>query len=175
MPEFLTPKISKRPGQTLVEVTIAILIAATTTVAVFSVILSSFVSEKKSDKKELSAMVLKKARQTLQAFVSVDPSDPNYSPNAGGIWTGVDASGQWALAAGTHDISSLMNTAENAVLRRDTSSGAVPDCVMGGSCYLYYTVEDSDYINGHFLIPPQPTNTPSKSSKTVKFHMRYAD
>lgn len=158
---------TKRPGQTLIEVTIAIMIAAITTVAVFSVVLSSFVSQKKADKKELVAMLLKEAQQTLQDYVSVVPNDANYSPNPGGKWS-ADSSGVWALAAGVHDISSLMNQPANAELRRD-ASGAEQTCAAGGFCYLTYTVTNSD------CLALGAGNTDSTSCKTVLFSMKYAD
>ena len=147
----------KRSGQTLIEVAVATIIAAITTVAVFSVILSGFVSEKKADKKELAAMVAKNAQQTLQAFVSVDPNDPSYSPNAGGRWS-ADTSGAWALNAGMHDISSLMNGTALQV------NPAAP-CSWGGTCYFVYSVTDTDcgFGNG------------TRACKTVAFSMVYAD
>ena len=154
----------RRPGQTLLEIAVAVLIAATTTIAVFSVVISSFVSEKKADKKELSAMMLKRAQQTLQAFVSVDPADPAYSPNAGGTWS-ADSSGGWALAAGIHDISSLLNTPENLTLRKEASSTAVQTCVLGGPCYLTYTVTDADCGFG----------TGTRACKTVRFSIKFVD
>jgi len=133
------------------------MIAAITTIAVFSVVLSGFVSQKKADKKELAAMVLKEAQQTLQTFVSAVPGDANYSPNAGGWWQADSLSPAWALSAGTHDISSLML----ADLRTDP---AVP-CVAGGSCYFVYIVTDADCGFG----------IGSNACKTVSFDMKYAD
>lgn len=153
---------SKRPGQTLIEVVIATLIAAMTTVAIFSVILSSFVSQKKADKKEAAAMLLKEAQQTLQTFVSAVPNDSNYSPNAGGTWK---EPGRWALAGAPapglqHDISSLM-TAE---LRP-----AGVTCAAGASCYFTYTVTNLDCLGlGAY-------NTDFTSCKQVDFSMKYAD
>ena len=164
--------LTKRPGQTLIEVVIATLIGAMTTVAVFSVVLSSFVSQKKADKKELAAMLLKNAQQTLQAFVSAVPGDANYSPNAGGVWK--DSS--WALSAGTHDISSLMNTPENIDLRPvDPATGIRETCAVAGGCYFTYTVGNTDCLRGDKLVPSQPTNTDVTTCKTVIFNMKYAD
>jgi len=143
----------KRAGQTLIEVTIATIIAAITTVAIFSVILSGFVSEQKADRKEAAAMVLKNAQQTLQSFVSVEPSNASYSPNAGGRWS-ADTSGVWALNAGRHDISSLMN---------GTILG--PGCVWGGACSFTYIVADTNCGFGGG----------TSACKTVTFDMLYAD
>ena len=147
----------KRPGQTLIEVAIATMIAAMTTVAVFSVALSSFVSQKKSDKKELAAMMLKEAQQTLQTFVSAVPGDVNYSPNAGGWWQADSLNPAWALSAGMHDISSLMPI--------DLRTDPVVPCVAGGSCYFVYTVTDADCGFGGG----------NNACKTVSFDMNYAD
>ncbi len=140
---------TKRPGQTLIEVVIATLIGAMTTIAVFSVILSSFVSQKKADKKEIAAMVLKQAQQTLQTFVSADPNTQilpgvYLAPNPGGRW--LDAG--WALAAGSHNISSLM-----------------PADLCATTCSFVYVVTDR---NCGFGIG-------TNACKAVKFDMTYAD
>lgn len=96
-----------RKGQTLVEVMVATVIAASTATAIFSVVLSSHVGELKSDKKEAAAMVIKAAQEQLKIYVSADPSDPEFSPVAGGHW-GKDTNGGWALATGTHNIDLLL-------------------------------------------------------------------
>lgn len=99
-----------RPGQTLIEVVMATMISAITTTAVFSVLLSSFVSDAKADKRDAAAMVLKRAQETLRSYVSAVPTDSTYVPSSGslvGRWA-ADSSGAWALRDGTHDISSLV-------------------------------------------------------------------
>jgi type II secretory pathway pseudopilin PulG len=91
-------KIRRRPGQTLMEVTMATMIAAITTTAVFSVILSSFVSGAKADKRDAAAMSLRYAQEMLKSYVSVDPTDANYVPSSAsgiGRWP-ADTSG-WPL------------------------------------------------------------------------------
>ena len=104
-------KTGKRPGQTLIEVAMATIVAAMTTTAVFSVILSSFASQGKADKREAVAMVLKRAQETLKSYVSAVPSDPAREPvgpsAAVGIWAS-DTSGIWALRDGGHNITSLL-------------------------------------------------------------------
>lgn len=119
----------KRPGQSLIEVTMATMIAAITTTAVMSTVLSSFVSDTRADKRDAAAMAMRRAQETLKSYVSVDPTTANLfpgqapaipgSPNAGS-WA-ADVSG-WPLAGqacpwnsspnvGTqHNISSLVNT-----------------------------------------------------------------
>ena len=96
-----------RKGQTLVEVMVATVIAASTATAIFSVVLSSHVGELKSDKKEAAAMVIKAAQEQLKIYVSADPSDPEFSPVAGGHW-GKDTNGGWALATGSHNVDLLL-------------------------------------------------------------------
>lgn len=86
----------------------ATMIAAMTALAVFSVVLSSFVSVEKADKRDAAAMAMRQAQQALKVYVSAAPTDPNYSPGAtAGRWA-ADSSGQWALRNGNHDISSLL-------------------------------------------------------------------
>ncbi|OGR41394.1 MAG: hypothetical protein A2X35_10310 [Elusimicrobia bacterium GWA2_61_42] len=161
-----------RAGQTLIEVTMATIVAAITAAAVFSVILSSSVSRKKSDKKELSAMLIKEAQQTLQLYVSADSTTPVYTsagtywaPNLGGRWS-ADSSNSWALtgsaaAPGTrHDISALMNTTDMAELR-----GTAASCVWGGACHFVYYVQDTNCSFG----------TGTGACKTVSFDMKFAD
>lgn len=158
-----------RPGQTLIEVVIASLIAAITTMAVFSVILSSFVAQKKGDKREQLAMVLRNAQQTLQSFVSAVPEDSKYSPNAGGIWS-ADSSRSWALAAGRHDISSLLNGTELQ------TPGVT--CADGADCYFVYTVEDDNSAGcagGKMVDLVHPENNTKLACKKVTFSVKYAD
>ncbi len=98
----------------------ATMIAAMTTTAVFSVILSSFVSGAKADKRDAAAALLRRAQETLKSYVSADPFNPNMFPGVSpgvpgspgpstalGSWQ-ADSSGYWALRPGTHDISSLL-------------------------------------------------------------------
>jgi len=113
-------KTRGRPGQTLVEVVMATVIAAMTASAVFSVVLSSFVADARADKRDAAAMALRQAQQALKVYVSVAPGDANYSPGSPvGRWL-ADNSGMWALRGilcasnspanvGTqHDISSIV-------------------------------------------------------------------
>lgn len=162
-----------RPGQTLIEVTMGAIIMAITTVAMFSIILSVTVSGKKSNKKELSAMLVKEAQQTLQLFVTADYTNPRapglyYAPNLGARWT-ADSSGGWALAGSAagvlHDISSLMNTTEMAELRGPAGA----NCFSGSAvCHLTYTVFDSDCGFG--------ASAPGLNAcKRVVFNIRFAD
>lgn len=124
-----------RPGQTLIEVVMATMISAMTTTAVFSVILSSFVSAAKADKRDAAAMVLKRAQETLKNYVSADPTSAHMFPgtatprpgSAGsptGHWPAEPGNTFWALREGNHDISSLVNNANNPVLSPNGSPAA---------------------------------------------------
>ncbi|OGS13619.1 MAG: hypothetical protein A2285_05950 [Elusimicrobia bacterium RIFOXYA12_FULL_57_11] len=84
------------------------MIAAVTATAVFSVVLSSHVGGTRSDKKEAASMALKAAQEQLKIYVSAVPSDPMFSPN-GGVLPGDLPAGVWALSAGTHDVSFMLN------------------------------------------------------------------
>ncbi|OGR75449.1 MAG: hypothetical protein A2X32_13095 [Elusimicrobia bacterium GWC2_64_44] len=103
-------KARMRPGQSLIEVTMATMIAAITTTAVFSVVLSSFVSDARADKRDAAAMAVRHAQEVLKSFVSVDPYNPLYAPTSAlgtGRWQ-ADTSGAWALRDGRHWINSLV-------------------------------------------------------------------
>ncbi|MCM2268324.1 MAG: hypothetical protein NDI60_11195 [Elusimicrobiales bacterium] len=143
-----------RPGQTLIEVVMATMIAAMTTTAVFSVILSSFVSGAKADKRDAAAMVLRRAQQTLNSYVSAEPWTAAYSAGATpGIWA-ADSSGVWALRNGVHDITSLLT---------GTS-------LSGTGASFTYTVASNDC---GFGLGPGP-NLPY-ACKTVTFSLIYPD
>ena len=88
----------------------ATIVAAMTTTAIFSVILSSFTSQAKADKRDAAALMMKSAQETLKSYVSAVPADGNYVPN-GGRWT-ADSTGVWALSDGIHPITSLLNGTE---------------------------------------------------------------
>ena len=131
-------KFSK--GVTLIEVIMASVIAAMTTTAVYSVVLSGFVSESKADKREAAALVLKRAQDTLKSYVAVEMTNSLYTlpGTVPGRWS-ADTSGSWALAGNAgfpglrHDISSLLT---GTVLKPDGVT-----CGWGKSCYLIYYVE----------------------------------
>lgn len=89
----------------------ATMIAAITTTAVFSVVLSSFVSDARADKRDAAAMAIRHAQEVLKNYVSVEPATAAYVPSGPmrgvGRWD-ADNSGVWALRSGPHDISSLL-------------------------------------------------------------------
>jgi type II secretory pathway pseudopilin PulG len=161
-------KKGHRPGQTLVEVVMATLIAAMTTTAVFSVILSSFVSGGKADKRDAAAMVLRRAQEALKSYVSVEPTSTNLfgvlpaRPGAPGSPVGhwaADASGaaRWALASGppAHNISSLLTGTPLA----------------GPSSSFQYTVSNTNCLGPSVV----PVTNDSNQCKTVTFTLIYPD
>ncbi|HAF94753.1 MAG: hypothetical protein A2021_00495 [Elusimicrobia bacterium GWF2_52_66] len=147
----------KKQGQTLVEVLVATVIAATTAMAVFSVLLSSFASQKKADKREAAGFMLKQAQETLKSYVSAVPGEADYSPNAGGVWSAEPGS-NWALlgspAGITHNITALL---QNTPLNDNDPSLPAPS--------FTYTVTD---INCGF-------GTGSTACKRVQFTLIYQD
>ncbi len=157
-----------RPGVTLIEVSIAALITAMTSAAVFSIVLSGLVSHEKADKRELAAMVIKRASQSLANYVSAVPSDSTYTPTSspGGVghWAASATLG-WSLrgnAGGgvTHDISSLLNGTELQVPGQTCAAG-------NAYCFFTYTVVDYDCGLG--------TANTAWACKRVTFNLRYAD
>lgn len=153
-------KTRKRPGQTLIEVTMATLVAAITTTAVFSVVLSSYVSDSKADKRDAAAMVLRRAQDTLKSYVSADPTNSAYVPSVSGtgLWP-ADSLNVWALRGDglVHDISSLV---------------AGPPLTVPGSpaATLRYTVFSYDCGFG-VGTPPNY----ARACKRVVFNLTYTD
>ncbi len=126
----------------------ATMIAAITTTAVFSVILSSFVSTSKADKREAAAMALRRAQQTLASYVTAVPGESEYS--AGTSWSA--EGGPWPLREGAHTITSLL---------RGTP-------LEGGT--LAYTVASRNCGFGTGPAPDYPL-----ACKTVVFTLTYPD
>ncbi len=138
----------------------ATMIAAMTTTAVFSVILSSFVGGAKADKRDTAAAIMRRAQETLRSYVSVDPYNSVYSAGplgSPGRWP-ADNSGTWALRAGPHDISSLLTGTPLA----------------GAGASFTYTVANSDCLG---LIPAGGDLGPNGefACKTVVFNLVYPD
>ncbi len=135
----------------------ATMIAAITTTAVFSVILSSFVSDAKADKRDAAAMALRRAQDTLKSYVSAQPGDSSYVPTSGlgaGRWA-ADNSGSWALRDGSHNISSLV-------------SG--PPLSITGAAAFTYTVSSYDCGFGLGSAPNY-----ERACKRVVFNLSYTD
>jgi hypothetical protein len=113
-------------------------------------------------------MILREAQQTLQSFVSVEPMNSKYSPSTGGIWA-ADSSLSWALAAGRHDISSLLNGTELQ------TPGTV--CAAGAECFFVYDVTDDNSAScvGGLMNDTDPQKLTTKACKKVTFSVKYAD
>ncbi|HBA61698.1 MAG TPA: hypothetical protein DCZ92_12980 [Elusimicrobia bacterium] len=132
--------MTKRKGQTLIEVVVATMIAAISATAVFSVVLTTTISTARSDKREAAALMLKRAQETLKNYVSAVPTESAYVPNAG-KWS-ADSSGVWALQNGLHDISSLLTCPY--VVGDPGNPTLNPGCVTcsagSSTCRFTYTV-----------------------------------
>jgi len=147
---------------------IATMIAAISATAVFSVVLSTSVSTIKTDKREAAAMMFKKAQETLKNYVSAVPTETAFVPN-GGKWTAdTSALNPWALATGTHDISSLLNCPYSSGDPRNPVLN--PNCLTCSSgssvCKFTYTVAvyDCGFGGGSFT-----------DCKKVSFSLKYPD
>lgn len=155
-----------RPGVTLLEVAIAGLITAMTTAAVFSVVLSGFVSHKRADRREQAGLMIKHAQKTLMGYVSAVPGEAGYAPGSPvGHWPASSTPG-WSLRGSvggvTHDISSLLNV-PGLVLR----PAGVTCAAANPACHFVYTVFDRDCGLG--------TANTAWACKQVAFRLRYAD
>lgn len=139
------------------------LITAMTTASVFSVVLSSFVSHERADKRELAGIMVKQAKQTLMSYVSAVPGESEYVPGSpAGHWPASSTAG-WSLrgsggAGVRHDISSLLNGTELQV------PGVT--CAWGADCFFVYSVINHDCGMGA---------GDTVACKEVRFEMRYAD
>lgn len=155
--------MKNRSGVSLLEVAIAGLITAMTTAAVFSVVLSSFVSHERADKRETAGLMIKRAKQTLMSYVTAVPGESEYVPGSpSGHWPASSTAG-WSLrgAGGggvRHDISSLLNGTDLQV------PGV--SCAWGRACYFVYNVVNYDCGIGA---------GDTVACKRVSFEMRYAD
>lgn len=136
-----------------------------TTAAVFSVVLSSFVSHERADKRELAGLMLKRAQKSLMGYVSAVPTDSNYTPGDGitGHWDAEAWNNQWALRGSggggrLHDISSLL-------IGTDLQVPGV-SCRSGRACFFTYNVVNYDCGMG---------TSDALACKRVIFNLRYAD
>jgi type II secretory pathway pseudopilin PulG len=93
--------MKKRKGQSLIEVTVAVLISAVTATGIFSVILSTKYSHTRADTRESAAIVFRGAQEYLKPYVSVAAYDSSYAatflPN-----NNIYGENVWALSTGRH-------------------------------------------------------------------------
>lgn len=155
-------RFRRRRGQTLIEVTMATMIAAITTTAVFSVVLSSFVSDNRADKRAAAAAAMRLAQESLKGFVSVEPYNASYSPTSSrgvGRWS-ADTSNVWALRDGRHTIDSVVQQPNSPL----APAGATAP-------QMYYDVQSYDCLGtGMGAAPDFP-----RACKRVTFTITYAD
>ncbi|KAF0126585.1 MAG: hypothetical protein FD189_921 [Elusimicrobia bacterium] len=135
-----------------------------TTAAVFSVVLSSFVSHERADKRELAGLMIKRAQKTLMGYVSAVPGEAAYMPGTPqvGRWP-ASATAGWSLRGGgspgvRHDISSLL-------IGTDLQVPGVA-CAWGQTCHFVYYV-----INQNCGLGTGDT----VACKQVIFDIRYAN
>jgi len=127
LPENIAMTMKKRKGTTLIEIAAAVLIAAMTTVAIFSVMLSTSVSNVKADKKEVATMVLKMAKERLNSYVTSD-TGAFLTNKPGTNWRLPGDSNPWALAGQNsapgleHDITSWVNGSASFKLLQGTGA-----------------------------------------------------
>lgn len=140
----------------------ATMISAITTTAVFSVVLSSFVSDARADKRDAAAAVMRRAQESLKSFVSVEPYNSAYAPSSGmgvGRWS-ADTSGAWALRDGRHRIDALAQQPNSPLA---PAGAAAPQ--------MYYDVQSYDCMGtGMGAAPDFP-----RACKRVTFTLIYAD
>ena len=161
--------MKNKKGTTLLEVTVALLIAAITSMAVFSISTSSTVSLIKSDKKELAAMAIKMAQERLKFYVTADTATWT-GPNNWALQYDTSTLNSWALANGTHSIGQWLNgndgkcnsyTNSFVNLCRDSSGNC--------SCVFNYTVSLGNNGSGCGF------GGGSFDCKKVVFDLRYPD
>jgi type II secretory pathway pseudopilin PulG len=157
--------MKKRKGLTLVEVVVSVLITAMVTMATFSIFTSSMVSQKKSDKREISGLAIKMVQEALKNYVTSDTSGSLISAPQG-TWqfciNFVDVGNQcdtytgWALQAGNHNITNIL---QSEPFKTKLCNGSV------SNCSFTYTITDSDCGFGWGL----------NACKQVSFTLNYPD
>jgi type II secretory pathway pseudopilin PulG len=112
--------MKKRKGVTLVEVVVAVLITSMVTMATFSIFTSSMVSQKKSDKREISGLAIKLVKENLKNYVTSDTSNSliwgpysswRFRMDFVDVGAQYDSYGGWALQSGvTHNITAILQS-----------------------------------------------------------------
>lgn len=97
-----------RPGQSLIEVTVAVLISAITATGILSVILSTKFSNVKADTKEAAAVAFRSAQEYLKPYVSAAATNSTYSSQFMPSGQSIYGESSWALADGPHNISFVL-------------------------------------------------------------------
>lgn len=100
--------MKQRKGQSLIEVTVAVLISAVTATGVFSVILSTKYSHVKADNRESAAIIFRSAQEYLKPYVSAAATNSSYVSDFLPRGQNIFGESGWALADGTHNLNFLM-------------------------------------------------------------------
>lgn len=130
--------MKKRKGFTLVEIIVSILISAMVAMSSFSIFTSTMTSQKKADKREISALAIRMVQEQLKSYVTADTA---WTPSPNASWRlcnhlGVcDTYAGWALQAGAHNITNFLNT--EPFLTKLCNGNIV-------NCSFTYTVTDLD-------------------------------
>ncbi len=95
-----------KKGYTLVETMVAMLLVATITTSVFSLVLSAKVGAKQTTNRSIAHYHARQQAERLKAYVSADLTVNG--PNANTWNFPNDASGLTALAPGTHDVTTAL-------------------------------------------------------------------
>ena len=134
--------MNKYKGFTLVEVVVAVLVAGIAVVSVFTVIVSTFTSAPKSDRKETAGLILKQANEQLKAYAArsyaIEKGDAlmlsHFPASLTGICDETDP-----MSAGDHDITCLL---DDTILEDGTLTYTVSNVPPAGEL-LYKKVDFS--------------------------------
>ncbi len=155
--------MKKRKAFTLVEIVIAVLISAMVAMASFSIFTSTMVSQKRSNKRELAAVVLRMVQESLKAYVTSDTDTIKWPYYPSANWRFCNHAGMcdtyngWALQSGvSHNITSFLNTEP---FLSQLCNGNISNCSFS------YTVTDTNCGFG----------TGPGACKTVQFNLSYPD
>ena len=123
-------------GFTLVEVVISMLLVAIMTVSFMPILLTGTMTRGRIDRRSAAASSIRRASETLKAFVTADRALARGPGTGADGWSLVgDLSGRSALEAGHHDLEPTLWSSELAtvggavsydVTVRDTPSGPQP-------------------------------------------------
>lgn len=100
-------------GYTLVEVMIGILLVAVVVTSVFSLVLTSQTTSKKSGRKAQGQYYMRQAMEQLKAYVTADSGDGIRGPQ--GVGTVGDPDGPWKFPGDSHPGTALDSSGEHDI------------------------------------------------------------